>query len=230
MNLFQIMKLIETIAVEKSLLLALASLGCAAFALTASGQTAYRPVPRASTVRIQGTSTAHDWEMKGAMIGGQLQFGAGVKLDPAQASIAGAADGKVPATVTAIIPVFSIKSEADHVPEYMERLMQEALKEPQFKNIEYHLSEMKLAGPHAPGKPFEFDTTGQLALAGVTNKVSFPVTIEKVEPDKLKISASVPLKMTDYGVTPPAPNFGLGLMRCGDKITILFDWILTEKK
>jgi hypothetical protein len=36
--------------------------------------------------------------------------------------------------------------------------------------------------------------------------------------------------MSDYGVTPPAPNFGLGLMRCGDQMTILFDWVLKEKK
>ena len=33
---------------------------------------------------------------------------------------------------------------------------------------------MTFKGPHAAGKPFEFDTTGQLAIAGVTNKVSFP--------------------------------------------------------
>jgi polyisoprenoid-binding protein YceI len=222
------MRVTKKIAVEKNKFAVLAGLVCAA-ALTAGGQTVYQPVPQASTVRLQGTSTAHNWEMKGTMIGGQLEFGAGVVLDPAQASIAGASDGKVPVTGRAIIPVFSVKSEADHLPEVMERLMQEALKEPQFKRIEYRLSELKLNGAHDPGKPFQFDATGELAIAGVTKKVSFPVTIEKAE-DRIKISASVPLKMTDYGVTPPAPNFGLGLMRCGDQLTILFDWVLKEKK
>ncbi len=223
------MKLSKRIVRQKNLIAAIVWLGCAA-AVAAEGQTIYQPVPQSSIVRIQGTSTAHDWEMKGVLIGGKLELGPGVKLDPAQASIAGAPDGKVPVSARAIIPVFSIKSEADHLPEVMERLMQETLKEPQFKIIDYHLSEMKLAGAHTPGQPFTFDTTGQLAITGVTNRVSFPVTIEKVGPDKLKISASVPLKMTDYGVTPPAPSFGLGLMRCGDKITIIFDWTVVEKK
>jgi len=112
----------------------------------------------------------------------------------------------------------------------MDRLMQEALKADKFGIIEYHLTEMKLTKAHTPGKPFELDITGQLAIAGVTNKVSFPISIDKVEPDKLKITGSVDLKMTDYGVTPPAPNIGLGLMRCGDKIKISFDWTVKEKK
>lgn len=220
------MKSITIIVVAKTLA---AILGCATLALTAEAQTVYGGVPRASTVKIQGTSTAHDWEMKGSLIGGSLEFGAGVVLDPAQAAIAGVTDGKVPAKGTAIIPVSSVKSEADHLPEIMERLMQEALKEPQFRNILYHLSEMKVSGEHAAGKPFQFDTAGDLSIAGVTNKVSFPVTVEKMEGDKIKVNGSVVLKMTDFGVTPPAPSFGLGLMRCGDKITIVIEWILQKK-
>jgi hypothetical protein len=217
-------------ATGRSLMPLAAFLGCAIFELNCGAQTTYRAVPGASSVRLQGTSTAHDWEMKGTLIGGSLEFPADVKLDPAQAGLAGATDGKVGVKVRALIPVASVKSEADHLPEVMERLMQESLKEPQNKLIAYNLTEMKLSGQHEAGKPFQFDTTGTLAIAGMTNTVSFPVTIEKVEPDKLKISGSVTLKMTDYGVTPPAPSFGLGLMRCGDKVTILLDWVVAGRK
>jgi polyisoprenoid-binding protein YceI len=204
-------------------------LGIAALAVAANGQTVYKPVPRASTVKVQGTSTAHDWEMKGQLIGGSLELGSGVTLDPAQAAIPGVTDGKVPAKCNAIIPISSIKSEADHLPEVMERLMADALKEKQNPRITYQMTEMKVAGDHAAGQPFKFDTTGDLCIAGVTNKVTFPVTIDKMEGDKLKVSGSVTVKMTDYGVTPPAPSFGLGLMRCGDATTIVLDWILQKK-
>jgi hypothetical protein len=56
------------------------------------------------------------------------------------------------------------------------------------------------------------------------------VTLEVLEGDKIKISATVPLKMTAFHVDPPAPNIGLGLMRCGDDIKILIDWTLKAKK
>jgi hypothetical protein len=35
--------------------------------------------------------------------------------------------------------------------------------------------------------------------------------------------------MTSYGVDPPAPNIGLGLMRCGDDVKITIDWTLKER-
>jgi polyisoprenoid-binding protein YceI len=89
---------------------------------------------------------------------------------------------------------------------------------------------MTFKGPHTAGTPFALDTTGNLAIGGVTNKVSFPVTLEVLEGDKIKISATVPLKMTAFHVDPPAPNIGLGLMRCGDDIKILIDWTLKAKK
>ena len=64
----------------------------------------------------------------------------------------------------------------------------------------------------------------------MTNKVSFPVTIEVLDGGKIKVNATVPLKMTAFNVDPPAPNIGLGLMRCGDDIKIIIDWTLKERK
>jgi polyisoprenoid-binding protein YceI len=103
------------------------------------------------------------------------------------------------------------------------------LKAEDFGRIEYTLTEMTFKGPHTAGAPFAFDTTGELSIAGVTNKVSFPVTIELLETNKIKVNATVPLKMTSYKVDPPEPNIGLGLMRCGDDIKIIIDWTLMRK-
>jgi polyisoprenoid-binding protein YceI len=89
---------------------------------------------------------------------------------------------------------------------------------------------MTFKGPHEPGRPFAFDTAGDLSIAGVTNKVSFPVTIELLDAGKIRVNATVPLKMTAFHVDPPAPNIGLGLMRCGDDIRVIIDWTLKEGK
>lgn len=192
-------------------------------ALPARAQTHYGGVPGVSSVKVDGTSTLHDWEMEGKMIGGSMEFGPDVKLD------ASLPDGKVAVKAHAIIPVLTIHSKAEHSPEIMDGLMQKALKADTFPRIEYTLTEMTSKGPHEAGKPLNFDATGNLVIAGATNQVSFPVTIDASDPAKIKVSATVPIKMTAYGVDPPAPNIGLGLMRCGDDVKIIIDWTLKKR-
>jgi polyisoprenoid-binding protein YceI len=202
---------------------------CLGPAALTRAQTRYGAQPRGNSVKVDGTSSMHDWEMQGTMIGGFFELGPGVQLDPAQSSVTGIQGNKVPAKAHAIISVQSIHSEVDHLPEVMDHLMQEAMKFDQFKTINYTLTELAFTGPRTAGKPFAFDSKGELVIAGVTNKVSFPVTIECLDAGKIKISGSAPVKMTDYGVTPPAPNFGLGLMKTGDDVKIIFEWTLQKK-
>jgi polyisoprenoid-binding protein YceI len=213
-----------------SLVIGLVGAMAAGVAVSGDAQTRYNSQPSGISVKIEGTSTTHDWEMQGAIIGGFAQFGPGVTLDPAQSAIAGLNGDTVPVTVHAHIPVRSIHSEAEHAPDVMDHLMQNALLADQFSQIGYTLTTMTFKGPHTAGQPFAFDTMGDLSIAGVTNKVSFPVTIEVVAPDRIQIHAAVPLKMTAFHIDPPAPNIGLGLMRCGDDVTIKIDWTLKERK
>jgi hypothetical protein len=52
-----------------------------------------------------------------------------------------------------------------------------------------------------------------------------------VDKTKIKITGSAKLKMTDFKVQPPAPSIaGLGVMKCGDEVTILFDWTLAPRQ
>lgn len=197
--------------------------------LPAGAQTRYGGRPQGTTVEIAGTSTAHDWEMKGTLIGGYAEFAPDVKLDAAAASIPGLNGDKVPVKVHAIIPVQAMHSEAKTLPDVMDHLMQEHMKADQFPRIEYTLTEMTFKGPHTANTPFNLDTTGDLSMAGVTNKVSFPVTLEVVDEHTIKIHAVVPLKMTAFGVDPPAPKLGFGTLKCGDDIKITIDWTLMKK-
>ncbi len=200
-----------------------------ALALQAADSNRYQAQPAGNKVRIEGTSTAHDWEMDGTMIGGSVEFDPAVQFDTAQATLPGLQNKKLTIKSLSIIPVRSIKSDAKAMPHVMEGLMQDALKAKDFPKIECRVTELT-AKEHTAGKPFEFDASGELAIAGKTNKINFPVTIDVPEKDKLKISGTAPVKMTDYGITPPAPSFGLGLMKCGADVKIIFDWNLAKAK
>jgi polyisoprenoid-binding protein YceI len=195
----------------------------------AADSNVYKAQPAGNKVRIEGTSTAHDWEMEGTMIGGSIEFDPAVQFDTAQATLPGLKDKKLIIKSVAIIPVRSVKSDAKAMPQVMEGLMQDALKAKDCPRIECRVTELT-AKEHAAGKPFDFDATGELSIAGKTNKITFPITIDVPEKDKLKVSGTAPVKMTEYGVTPPAPSFGLGLMKCGADVKIIFEWNLAKAK
>ncbi len=177
-----------------------------------------------SKVTIAGTSTLHDWTMDGQIIGGFLEWPAAVTLDASQKELPGASDGKVNARVEASVPVRSMKS--GH--EGMDEVMQQAMNAKDHPKITYRMTEMKVSEPHTAGTPFQFDTKGELALNGVTNAVGMPVTIEDAGEGKLKVRGAVGLKMTDFGVKPPAPTIALGMIKTGDEVKISFTWMVVR--
>jgi hypothetical protein len=201
---------------------------CLGSAASLRAQTRYNSQPRGNSIRVDGTSTTHDWQMEGTVIGGFLVLGDAVTLDPAATDIPGVQNGAVPAHARASILVRTIHSKAEHLPEVMDHLMKNALKEDQFPVIQFNLSGLTSKAPHAAGAPFDFDAAGALSFSGVTNNVSFPISITVLDGGRIKLSGVVPLKMTSYGVTPPAPDIGLGAMRCGDDVKISFDWTLKK--
>ncbi len=183
----------------------------------------YRSSPVGSKVRIDGSSNIHDWNMTGQLIGGFLEVPAGVALDSSQAALAGVTSGKLAARAEVSIPVTALQSGT----EGMDEVMQQAMNAPAFPRIQYHLTEMVLKEPHAAGTPLEFDTKGELSLAGVTNNISMPVRIETVEKGRLKVTGSVPLKMTDFKVKPPVK---VGIFRTVDAVKISFEWLIVPPK
>jgi YceI-like protein len=188
--------------------------------LRADGGVRYRAKAVGSKVLIEGSSNVHDWTMEGSIIGGYLEVPEGVVLDPSQAAVAGASGGKVNAQADVFIPVNTVRNS--HY-EGMNEAMQDAMKTQEFPRIQYHLTEMKLKEPHAAGTPLEFDTKGELSLAGVTNQISMPVRIESLDPSKLKVTGSIPLKMTSFKITPPRKA---GLFISTDDVKISFEWVI----
>ncbi len=174
----------------------------------------YTSVPNEAKMRMDGTSTIHDWHAESGVIGGSIE---------ADASFPDASKGKVSPKVEVNIPVRALKSSGGRK---MDSIMQEHMHMAEHKMIKYQVIELVPKGANAAGG-VDYTATGALTVSGVTRTNSMPVTISKTG-DRLKVVGSTPLKMTDYGVKPPAPDIGLGLIKTGDDITLKFEWT-TEK-
>jgi polyisoprenoid-binding protein YceI len=202
------------------------SLGlCLCVAAQAQNLTTFKAQPGGNKVTVVGTSTtagvaSHDWVVESSLIAGSMELDSVLATDPTKA-----AAGKVNARVQVSVPSRQLKSGKT----LMDNVMHEALKAQQFPRIEYRLTELTLkAAPKTPDEPMQFDSKGELVVAGVTNQVAFPVTITRADGDKLKVSGSTAVKMSDYKVAPRPPKLAMGLVKTGDDIKITFDWLTTK--
>ena len=187
----------------------------AAGSILAADAVRYTPVPNSSKLRMDGTSTIHDWHADTDIIGGFMELEATF------------ADGKsapvsVKPKIEVKIPVRSLKSSGG---KRMDAVMQEHMKFEQFKAIEYRVFELT---PKA-GAAGQYEAKGALTLAGMTKTNTMLVTIERVD-NKLKVTGTTAVKMTDHGIKPPAPEIaGISLIRTGDEVKLKFEWV-TEPK
>jgi polyisoprenoid-binding protein YceI len=112
----------------------------------------------------------------------------------------------------------------------MDNVMYDAMKQKDHPRIEYRLKEMTVKeAAKSPTDPVVLDTVGELSVAGVTNKVSMPINLFRVEKGKLRFSGVTSVKMTSFGIQPPAPKIALGLISTGDDVKLTFDWVTAKK-
>ncbi len=80
--------------------------------------------------------------------------------------------------------------------------------------------------------PYVYDAKGLLAVAGVTNAVSFPVNVvpQGGADKRIKISGTTSVKMSQYKIEPPSPKFLGNLIKTGDDVKLIFDWVIGPPK
>jgi polyisoprenoid-binding protein YceI len=182
-----------------------------------------------SKMRIEGTSNIHDWQVESTLILGSLEVGPNFPVEPGQSVAPGKVDAKAEASVT----VRSLKSlEKDGKPysDKMDDVMYEKMKMAEYPKIVYRLTELTLKEPaKSKDAPYVFEAKGDLAVGGVTNSITMPVNVVPLGEKKLKISGTTTVKMTDFKIDPPAPKIALGMIKTGDEVKIIFDWIVAQR-
>ena len=205
---------------------AIPSLGCLLVLLSATlrGETVeYRGV-YGSSIKIEGTSTVHDWEVLCKVLLGSMKMEGAF---PTDLSV-----GEVPALAS--LPelriqmrVRSIKSGKSD----MDRVMHAAMKDREHPTISFVLTEMVPSRKERkPGSPLLYDTKGDLTVAGRKKGVVMPVEVVGNGEDGLRITGRTRVKMTDFGIDPPAPRIALGAISTGDPVDITFEWIARRVK
>jgi hypothetical protein len=182
-----------------------------------------------SKMRLEGTSNIHDWQVESPIIGGFLEVGANFPMEPGQV----VAPGKVEAKAEPFVTVRSLKSVEKDGKAYsdkMDEIMYGKLNPGDSPKISYRLTDLVLKEPaKSKDAPYVFEAKGDLVIAGVTNSVTMPVNVLPLGEKKLKVSGSTTVKMTDFKIEPPAPKIALGLIKTGDPVKIIFDWMVVQR-
>lgn len=214
----------------KSILLAINLL--AAIALPVSAADVFvrlNSTPANNKVRIEGTSSVHDWQCESSSIGGYAEVGEGFPLTPGAVVKPGKMDAKVSVSIY-IRQLKSVKADGTPYSESMDEKVYDALRETETKRIGYKLTELTLKeAPKTADAPYVFDSTGELIVAGVTNKITMPVMVTVLAENKVKFSGSIKVKMTDFKIKPPSPTLAFGLISTGDEVKLFFEWTAMKR-
>lgn len=154
--------------------------------------------PRTSTMTILGTTNVHDFETKVTQMSGELVINSSKKVE----------------SLNVLVPVKSIKSKE----KLMDTKTYEAFSATKNPNISFHLTDA--TSLKVTGQDIEVTVTGNLTMAGATRKISFKTTGKNTRAGVYEFKGSVPLKMTDFKMSPPTAM--MGMMKVGDGIVLQY--------
>jgi hypothetical protein len=195
---------------------------------TSAGMIRLVSSPIGSKVRIEGDSSIHEWQMESSLIGGSVEVGPDFPLKSGAQVKPGKMDVKCSAYIT-VSQFKSIEKDGSPYSAAMDDRMYQAMKAADHPKINYNLTEFTLKeAPKSAEAPYVFEAKGELCIAGVTNKISMPVSVTVVAENKVKISGSQSIKMTDFKIEPPALTVaGVGITT-KDEVKLIFDWTVRK--
>jgi polyisoprenoid-binding protein YceI len=199
----------EEEAMTRRFLTTLALLALTATAARAQA-TAKVPVAPDSKIWIDGTSNLHDWSCKATSLE------ANVELDAVAAAQFANAAPKALKKVDVKIPVKSLHCNHGG----MDGNVYKALKADAAPEISYIMATFEAVAGEAKDT-FTLKTVGTLTIAGKQNKIDMDVVATRLADGTVIAKGVVPIKMTDYGITPPTAIFGR--LKTGDEVKVNFE-------
>jgi hypothetical protein len=209
-------------------LFAVAFLAGAAAAFGAGDQTVLAAGAQSRLV-LDGSSNVRDWRCSGTTLDSELTVAASVEkinavMDRIEDGNIGVwmrdpSQGRFPQPEFHLrVPIASLRCGNP----VMERDMSRALKAGRYPTIEFQFTDL------VGGIDHDIDTnvyrariSGELGLAGMRRTVELLIVAERIAPNRFRIRAELPLRMTDFGIEPPTALFGV--VRAKNGLTVRFD-------
>lgn len=169
------------------------------------GKQSFRAVNSGSSMSITGTSTVHDWAVT------LNDFNCAMTAD-------------VSASVVKIEAVSfrgrsrTIKSESN----LMDKKIQEALRTDKFPEVIFTVNSTRNVALN--DNRFSGIINGSLTIAGRTRTENIQFTGQMISGNRIQITGSKKLKMSDFNISPPTAM--LGALKTGDEVTVSFKLVM----
>lgn len=190
---------------------ALTLLATPAAAVAQTGATLRVPVRADSRLWLEGSSNVRDWTCSATSMEALIDMDARTMDSQDLQVVARSIRG-----VNVKVPVRMLKCGDRH----MEANMYSALKAPKPPAMSYIVAKFD-AVPQIAADGITMEVTGRMSMAGVERSVQMTVATERMRDGTRRARGSVPILMSDFGITPPRP--WMGILRTADKVLVQFE-------
>jgi YceI-like domain len=196
---------------------ALALLATPTAATAQGGATLRVPVRSDSRLWLEGSSNVRDWTCSATSMEALIDMDART-MDSQDLQVV----ARSIRSVNVKVPVRMLKCGDRH----MEANMYHALKAPAPPAMSYIVAKFD-AIPQIAADGISMEVTGRLSMAGVERSVQMTVATERMRDGTRRARGSVPILMTDFGITPPRP--WMGILRTADKVLVQFEIFVSPR-
>lgn len=213
-------------ATPKSLLSKLVVLGLSLLTASVLAQSPASTATRFDIARqgnrliINGTSTVHDWSVKGTRLLGKAIFHS--QADSQDNPWKWLSPSEKDPRILVKIPVRSLKGDSDR----MNEAMYDAFRAQKNPYIIYRLDKIWDAQMVTPSKAVA-KASGRLTMAGKTRKIRVKIHIARPHDGRLEIRGHQQFDMRDFDIEPPTAMFGL--LKADPHVDVSFIWELEKR-
>jgi hypothetical protein len=189
----------------------------------------------ASKLVLEGSSNVTDWRCSGVTIDANMAVAA--SLERINAVIDRVEDGNIGVWMAAAdsgsfpVPEFAMRIPVDALRcgnRQMERDLGHALHADEHPSIEFRFTGLRGTVSHdIDTHHYTATIGGVLSLAGTSRPISVSVVAQRVSRNRFRLRAELPLRMTDFRITPPTALFGM--VKARDELKVRFDLVLEPR-